>query len=121
MMSLSQRFLNNVQFVIQSHLNETTFSVSDLSRYLGISEPTLRRKVKQVTGLSPKLYIRQLRLKKATELLEINAASVSEIARIVGFSDPAYFSKCFHEQYGIVPSLYRGKQSDKKKFISAQL
>ena len=115
MLSRSQRFLNDVQTIIESRLDETTFSVSDLSRSLEISESTLRRKVQQITGLPPKLYIRQIRLNKAKELLENDAGTVYEIAGIVGFSNPAYFSKCFQDQFGLVPSLYRSKQADEKK------
>ena len=111
MISRSQRFLNNVQTIIESNLSQTTFSVSDLSRCLNISEPTLRRKVKRITSLPPKLYIRQIRLYKAAELLQNDAASVSEIADIVGFSDKSYFAKCFQEQFGVVPSQYRQMDS----------
>jgi AraC-like DNA-binding protein len=107
MLSRSLRFLKDVQTIIESRLDETTFSVSDLSRTLEISESTLRRKVQQLTGLPPKLYIRQIRLNKAKELLENDAGTVYEIAGIVGFSNPAYFAKCFQEQFGVVPSLYR--------------
>jgi len=109
MISRSQQFLSNVQTVIENHLNETTFPVVDLSRFLGISESTLRRKVLQITGLKPNHLIRQLRLQKAAELLANDVASIYKIAGIVGFSDAAYFSKCFHEQFGILPSAYRRK------------
>ena len=115
MLSRSLRFLKDVQTVIESKLDETTFSVSDLSQSLEISESTLRRKVQQITGLPPKLYIRQMRLNKAKELLENDAGTVYEIAGIVGFGNPAYFAKCFQEQFGIVPSLYRSKQAGEKK------
>ena len=107
MLSRSQRFLQDVQTIIQSRLDEKTLSVADVSRTLEISESTLRRKLEQLTGLPPKLYIRKQRLDKAKELLENDAGTVYEIAAMVGFSNPAYFAKCFQEQFGVVPSLYR--------------
>ncbi len=109
MTSRSQQFLNDVQVVIESHLNETTFSVAGLSRFLGISESTLRRKVLQITGLKPNHLIRQIRLQKAAEMLANDVASISEISGSVGFGDAAYFSKSFQEQFGILPSAYRRK------------
>jgi len=107
MLSRSQRFLNDVQTIIESRLNEKTLSVADVSRILEISESTLRRKLEQLTGLPPKLYIRQMRLNKAKELLENDAGTVYEIAAMVGFNNPAYFAKCFQEEFGVIPSMYR--------------
>ena len=115
MLSRSQRFLNDVQTIIESRLNEKTLSVADVSRILEISESTLRRKLEQLTGLPPKLYIRQMRLNKAKELLENDGGTVYEIAAMVGFNNPAYFAKCFQEQFGVVPSLFRSKQAETKK------
>jgi len=115
MLSRSRRFLNQLETILENHLNETTFSVTKLSQAMEISGATLRRKTQQYTGLSPNLYIRKFRLEKATELLENDTGTVSEIAGAVGFSTPSYFAKCFQEQFGMLPSLYRSKQSKGKK------
>ena len=114
MMPRSQQFLNRVEAVIEFHLADAKFSVVDLSKAMETSESTLRRKVQQYTGLTPNQLIRQRRLFNAKFFLENDVASVSEIANAVGFCSMSYFSKCFQEQFGVPPSLYRSKQPIEK-------
>jgi AraC-like DNA-binding protein len=57
-----------------------------------------------LVGKSPNIFLRDYRLNKAFELLEKQRSNISEIAYQTGFSSPAYFSKCFHKKYGILPS-----------------
>jgi len=59
-----------------------------------------------LVGKSPNMFLRDYRLKKALELLEKHRRNISEIAYETGFSSPAYFSKCFHKKYGILPSNF---------------
>ncbi|MCK0123906.1 helix-turn-helix transcriptional regulator [Gelidibacter sp. F2691] len=61
----------------------------------------------QLVGKSPNIFLRDYRLNKALELLENRRENISEIAYQTGFSSPAYFSKCFHKKYGILPSNFR--------------
>ena len=60
----------------------------------------------QIIGKSPNGFIKEYRLYKALQLLNRRTSNISEIAYQTGFSSPTYFSKCFHETYGILPSLY---------------
>jgi len=66
------------------------------------------KKISALTGLTPALFIRLYRLQTAKKMLEDHAGdkglSVSEIAYMVGFNDPKYFSKCFQNQYHVLPS-----------------
>ena len=64
------------------------------------------RKLKSLTNLSGNEFIKNVRLKKAVQLLESENYNVSEIAYKVGFSDPPYFSRIFKKQYGKSPSDY---------------
>ena len=67
---------------------------------------TLYRKIKQYSDLSILELTRNIRLKKAAELLASQQYSVQEVAEMVGFNDTATFRKRFTEQYGVTPSQY---------------
>ncbi len=67
----------------------------------------LDRKIKAITNYSPVELIRSLRLKKARALVTGSEKSISEIGYEVGFSTPAYFTKCYREAYGETPSETR--------------
>jgi transcriptional regulator GlxA family with amidase domain len=77
------------------------FTVGQALGQLGLSERSLHRKFKQLTGLTPAAYLRELRLERARELLLAGkAASVEAVALAVGFEDPYYFARIFHKRYG---------------------
>ncbi|NJK98815.1 MAG: helix-turn-helix transcriptional regulator [Bacteroidales bacterium] len=58
--------------------------------------------------------IQSMRLKRAMQLLDESAFTISEIGYKVGFNDPKYFSKCFYKAYGILPSQYQAKVKNQK-------
>ena len=72
-----------------------------------MSRSQLFRKIKALTGQSPSLFIRAIRLERGKELLQTTEMSISEIAYEVGFSTPAYFSDAFLEAFGVRPSEVR--------------
>lgn len=61
------------------------------------------RKLKGVLGIGPNEYLRLTRLKKAAALLQEKEYGIVEIAYMVGFSTPSYFSSCFKKQFGVLP------------------
>ena len=72
-----------------------------------LDEAYFSRLFKEKTGLSPKQYLLNVRLKRAKELLSETVYPIKEISTATGFSDPLYFSKLFLKKEGISPSLYR--------------
>jgi len=110
MISRKERFLQRLQQVTEAHLSDKNFGVEALCREMGLSQPTLWRKIRKLTLLSPREYIRTARLKQASLMLENDTGSVTEIATAVGFVNKSYFSKCFQEMYGVLPSLYGNKK-----------
>ena len=82
---------------------DENFSVEQLSDQLSMDRTQLFRKMKALTGQSPSAFIRTIRLKRAHQLLNAQAATVSEIAYATGFSSASYFIKCYKEQYGVSP------------------
>ncbi|MBZ9729564.1 DUF4242 domain-containing protein [Salegentibacter sp. JZCK2] len=88
----------------ESNLASDKLSVKTLSQEIGLSRPQLYRKIKSITGRSPKKIIRDLKLRTALNLIKDNKLNVSQVAYEVGYDDPSYFSKCFTQKFGISPS-----------------
>ena len=99
-------FMDAVIKNIEKHLDDSTFEAKVLADSLNMSLPTLYRKIKQYSDLSILELTRNIRLKKAAELLACQQYSVQEVAEMVGFNDTATFRKRFTEQYGVTPSQY---------------
>ena len=98
-----KQFLKQLQTIIQQNLSDSEFGVEDMGQQIGLSRVQLYRKVKAMTGSSVVDLLRKARLAKARRLLETRSMSVSEVAYEVGFSAPSYFTKCFKEEYGMLP------------------
>jgi signal transduction histidine kinase/DNA-binding response OmpR family regulator len=107
--SMDEIFLERVMQTVERAMGDENFSVEELARDIGMSYSQLHRKLTALVNQSPNHFIRSMRLQRAKDLLERNAATVSEIAYTVGFASPAYFTKCFHQQFGIVPSGVKKK------------
>ena len=102
--SIDDQFLRKVMGVVEARLSDENFSVEDLAREVAMSRSQLHRKLTALTNQSPSDFIRYMRLHRAMDLLKKNAGTVSETAYAVGFSGVSYFSKCFQEQFGVLPS-----------------
>ena len=96
-------FLKKLESVLDEHLSEENFGVSELAEAVAMSRSNLLRKIKRLTGLSASQYIRNVRLARAKELLKDGSLNVSEVSYKVGFGSTSYFIKCFRELYGIPP------------------
>lgn len=99
-----QQFLVKTREIVLQNLSHTDFSIADLAESVFLSERQFRRKLKELTGLSPHEFLRQIRLMQAKAHLEKQSFNtISEVAIAVGFSNPAYFSKLFRKFYGKNP------------------
>jgi DNA-binding response OmpR family regulator len=101
---MDKEFLNKVINILNEELSNSEFSVDDLCRRLGVSRTVLYNKIKTLTGQPPNDFIKVVRLNKAKDILETHKYMISEVADMVGFSDPKYFSVCYKKQFGISPS-----------------
>lgn len=81
-------------------------SIQSLCRHLSISESYLFDLTKKYLNTTPGKYIAQVRMKRAETLIKNSACSIKEIAALVGFKDPLYFSKAFKKIYGKSPTEY---------------
>ena len=103
-LQIEDAFLLRIRGIVEERLSDSSFEIDQLARLAGMSRSQLFRKVKALTGQSPSLFIRAIRLQRGKELLETTEMNVSEVAYEVGFSTPAYFSDAFTETYGVRPS-----------------
>ena len=103
---VEKEFLVSLLEYTETIWNQSTTSVLDFSKKLGYSKSKLYRMMMSIIGKSPNSFIKEYRLNKALELLDRQVLNISEIAYQTGFSSPTYFSKCFYEAYGILPSKY---------------
>ncbi len=104
-----QRLLREVTEAIEKHMIDSEFKVTTLQEIVGIGSKQLYRKVKATTGMTPVEYIRELRMRKASMMLNEGKFSVSEVMYMVGFSNSSYFSKCFSKAFGMTPTEYMRK------------
>jgi signal transduction histidine kinase/ABC-type sugar transport system substrate-binding protein/DNA-binding NarL/FixJ family response regulator len=102
-----QQFVEQLRIVIRSMMGDSDLKVEQIGEKLGLSRVQLYRKVKALTGSTPVDLLRNARLEKGKHLLEATGKTVSEIAYIVGFTTPSYFTTCFKEKYGFSPNETR--------------
>ncbi|MEM6800649.1 MAG: two-component regulator propeller domain-containing protein [Bacteroidota bacterium] len=101
--------------VVEAHLDDPEFNVQKLAQILSHSQSSLYRKIKQITDKSLVEFIRDIRLRKAAQLLNEDELSITQIAYAVGFNDVKYFRKHFKRLYQLNPSEFREKS--KKKLV----
>ena len=97
-------FLQKLHAAVQERLGDSSLTVEDICRAIGMGRSNLYAKLSALTGTSFNLYLRSLRLARAKELLLTTNMNVSEVAYEVGFKDPKYFSRVFTDTYDMPPS-----------------
>jgi signal transduction histidine kinase/DNA-binding response OmpR family regulator/ligand-binding sensor domain-containing protein len=104
--SNDEKFLTRLNEVIDDHLSEPEFDVAAMVEKMNQSHSTVLKKVKSLTGMSLVEFVKSHRLKRAAQILEKDSFQIAEVAYMVGFSDPKYFSKCFSKEFNKTPSEY---------------
>lgn len=101
-----KEFLDKAVAIIEENMENSGFTNDMLYDKMNTTQSTMYRRLKSLTGLSPNELIRDIRIKKACELLKAGNMQVSEIAYAVGFTDPKYFSLIFKKVKGMSPKKY---------------
>ncbi|MCB2219875.1 MAG: response regulator [Bacteroidetes bacterium] len=102
--SMDQKFMNKILSYLSENISDPDITVDTLSSISNISSRQLHRKIIALTGETPNKLIRKVRLNYAADLLKKKAGNVAEIAYEVGFNNLSWFSKCFKEEFGFLPS-----------------
>lgn len=97
-------FIKKLKKVVEKHLGDSAFGANQLCEAIGMSRSQLHLKIKALTGVSTSIFIRNIRLQKAKDLLQKGGLNVSQVAYDVGFNSPTYFSTKFSEAFGMQPS-----------------
>lgn len=114
-------FLTKINKIIMNNLSESGNLIETLAHDMALSRSSLHKKIKSISGMTPNDYIQLIRLKKAAELLSGSEYQISEIAYIVGFNSPSYFSKCFSNQFGMLPRDFAIKTRENQRSDNEEL
>lgn len=104
-------FVESLNEAVDEHIGNSNFGVDWLADEMDLSARHLRRRIKDVTGLSASGFIRTRRLQHAAALLQQGADTVSDVADAVGYRDPSYFSRLFREAFGCSPTEYAKQEA----------
>ena len=98
-----EQFLNQLMEETMSRFYQPTLAVEELCKSLGMSRAKLYRKITSLTGLSANSFIREIRLRKALQLIKEKYGNVNEVSLEVGFNNTSYFTKSFQKRFGFLP------------------
>lgn len=101
-----EAFLKKLDDYIRKNIQDSQMDIDKLAEHMNMGRPTLYRKIKSLSALSPKELINITRLKKAACLIAENEFSLSEIARMVGYSSQSLFSRNFQKHFNMSPQEY---------------
>lgn len=101
--------MERIMKIVNQNLDNNQLKVEMLAKEVGLSRVQLHRRLKEITGISTSEFIRNLRLKKAAELLAEKKVNISQIAYMVGFSSHTHFCTAFKKAYGVSPTEYMNK------------
>lgn len=108
--SRDESFINKINSVINKNIGNENFSISDITREIGVSRTVLHVKMKNLLGIPAGEYIKKKRLRTASELL-LQGLSISEVSFLTGFTEPSYFSRCFKKEFMLTPTEFITKQT----------
>jgi len=107
-----QDFTDALTEFINANLADPALSLNKIADAMAVSRNTLTGKVKTLLGVTVNDFIRICRMKKAVELLKENKYRINEVAYLVGYTSPSYFTKSFLKQFGVLPSHFMKKDKN---------
>lgn len=99
-------FMERLMRAVNQHFDDCEYTTERMAQDAGVSRVHLHRKLKELAGVSPGEFIRNLRLKQAARLLLEQHSDITQIAYGCGFSSISVFSTVFKKCYGVSPSVY---------------
>ena len=105
-------FIEKAIVLVEENIQNPNFGIDKMTDYFCMSQSTLYRKIKSLTGLSLTAFIRSVRLKKAAYLISTTDTKLTYVCYEVGFNDYKYFRTSFKQQFGCLPSKYKSSKVD---------
>ncbi|HZM13125.1 MAG TPA: response regulator, partial [Bacteroidales bacterium] len=105
------KLMKKVMEVMEQNINNADLTVEELVSGIGIGRSVFFKKLKSLTGLAPIEFIREVRVKRAAQLIESGEYTISQVTYMVGCNDPHYFSRIFKQRFGMTPSEYKDKHA----------
>ena len=105
-----EQFMEKVMAYMEEQMDNAELTIDEFAEQLMLSRTIFYRKLKSIIGLTPVDFIREIRIKRAVQLIDSGEYNFSQIAYMTGFNDPKYFSKCFKKVIGITPSEYKERK-----------
>lgn len=107
--SQDELFMQQVMQVMEEQMENSELTIEEFARLMNLGRSIFYQKLKSIIGLSPVDFIREIRIKRAVQLIDSGEYNFSQVAYMTGFNDPKYFGKCFKRQMGMTPSEYKEK------------
>ncbi len=104
-----RRFMDKLMELMEKNMDNGDLVVDDLVNELAVSRSVFFKKIKMLTGLAPIEFIKEMRIKKAAQLIDSGEYNITQVSYMVGINDPRYFSKCFKSRFGMTPTEYKQK------------
>ena len=114
MSSHDRKFMEKLTELMEMNMDNGDLIVDDLVQELAVSRSVFFKKLKTLTGLAPIEFIKEMRVKRAAQLIESGDYNMTQIAYMVGINDPRYFSKCFKQRFGMTPTEYKENAKNKR-------
>lgn len=107
-----EQFMKKVMAYMEEQMDNAELTIDEFAEQLMLSRTIFYRKLKSIVGLTPVDFIREIRIKRAVQLIDSDEYNFSQVAYMTGFNDPKYFSKCFKKVIGITPSEYKERKKE---------
>ena len=104
--SMDEQLLKKALRIVEDNISDEQFDIPAFCTELGVSRTMLFTKIKAWTNFTPNEFIREIRLKRAAQLLEQDKLNISQVGYKVGFRNPKYFARCFRKKFGMTPTEY---------------
>jgi len=105
--SKDEEFIKQVLKIVEENIPNSDFNIDEIASVVGLGRSTFFKKLKGLTGMAPVELVREIRIKRAVQLLKSGEYSISEIAFLTGFNSAGYFSTCFKEKHHQSPSEFQ--------------
>jgi signal transduction histidine kinase/ligand-binding sensor domain-containing protein/DNA-binding response OmpR family regulator len=113
--SYDDKLMKNLMEVMEQNIDNAELTVDELVSKIGIGRSVFFKKLKSLTGLAPIEFVREVRVKRAAQLIESGEYTISQVTYMVGCNDPRYFSRIFKQRFGMTPSEYRDRHAKQKQ------